>query len=76
MNDKNSSVLLFGVMGMLHQVNSLVVTGNLWFILLSKILLFLSLVKHVPKNVPNSKDFKYTFIFSLYLVVVEILAIL
>jgi hypothetical protein len=60
-------------MRLFHQVNSLVFTRNLWQILLSKILLFLNLVKHASKN---SKDSKSVLSFSLALVVVEFLAIL
>jgi len=56
-----------------HPKNSLVVNGYLWLILLSKIGLFLNLVKHTLKN---SKDSKLVLIFSLALMVVELLAIL
>ncbi len=44
-------------------VNSLVVSRNLWLILLSKIWLFLDLVKRVFKKLKNSKDLKSALIF-------------
>ncbi len=57
-------------MRLFHPVNSLVVNGNLWLILLGKIRQFSNLVKHISKN------FKYVLIFSLASVVAELLAIL
>jgi hypothetical protein len=60
-------------MRLFHPVQSLVVSRNLWLILLSKIGLFLNLVKRTSKN---DKDSKSVLIFSLALVVVESLVIL
>ncbi len=59
-------------MRLLHPINSVVVSRNLWLILKSKIWLILNLVKHTWKNFYNSKS---VLIFSLALLV-EFLAIL
>ncbi len=56
-----------------HPVYSLVVSRNLWLILLSKILLFLNLVKHTSNNSNVSKS---VLIFSLAYLISEFLAIL
>ena len=58
-----------------YPVKSLVVSRNLWLILLNKILLILNLVKHTSK-IYNYKDFKSVQIVSVALVAVEFLAIL
>ncbi len=63
-------------MGMFHPIKSLVVSRNLWLILLSKICSVLNLVKPATKNLWNSEDCKSIFIFSLASVFVEFLAIL
>ncbi len=60
----------------LQQGTSLVVTKNLWLILLSKVWLFSNLAEPATKNFYYSKDSKSVFIFSLALVVIELLAIL
>jgi hypothetical protein len=59
-----------------HPVNSLVVSRNLWLILLNKIGLFLNLLKHTSIFKYNSKDSKSVLIFPPALVVVELLAVL
>jgi hypothetical protein len=64
--------LVVHAMRLFHLVNSLVVSRNLWLILLSKFWLFLNLVKNTSKN---SKDFKSALISSLALVAVEFIAI-
>jgi hypothetical protein len=63
-------------MGTFHTVNSLVVSRNLWLILLRKILLFFNLVKHFSKYLITLEYSKSSLIFSLALVVVELLVIL
>jgi hypothetical protein len=50
-------------MGMLHPENSLVVSRNMWLILLSKIVLYLNLVKQHQNFPKNYKDSKYVPIF-------------
>jgi hypothetical protein len=62
--------------GIFHPVNNLVVIGNQHLNLLSKILLFLNLVKQTSKNFLNSKFLKSVCIFSQALVVVGLLTIL
>ncbi len=57
-------------------MNSMIVSRNLWLILISNIRLILNFVKYTSKILKNSKDSKYMLIFSLALVVVEVLAIL
>jgi hypothetical protein len=57
-------------------INSLVVSRDLWLIVLSQIKSLLNVVKHSSKNFLTSKDSKSVLIFSLALVVVEFLAIL
>ncbi len=51
-----------------YYLNSLVVTRNLWLILFSK-----NLVKHTSENFWSSKDSKYVCIFSLAIMVAELL---
>jgi hypothetical protein len=67
---------MFLIMRLFHPVNSLVVSRNLWLILLGKIWLFLNLVKYTTKNYLNLKDSKSVLIFYVALVVVEFSAIL
>jgi hypothetical protein len=57
-----------------HPLYSLVVAGNLWLILLSKISQFSNLVKQTSKYFLNSKDYKYVIIFTLMLVVVKFIS--
>jgi hypothetical protein len=59
-------------MKLFHPVNSLVASRNLWLILLSKIRLFLYLVKHTS----NILGFQICAYFSLGLVLVTLLAFL
>ncbi len=62
-------------MRLFHPVNSLSVSRNLWLILVSKIWLFLYLVKNTSKKFQNYKD-SISVLYSLALAIVELLAIL
>ncbi len=72
----NKALQIFLTMRLFRPLNSLVVSRNLWLILLHKIWYFSSLVKYISKNFYNSTDFKSVLIFSLALVVAELLTIL
>ncbi len=68
-----SCCFTYDLMRIFRLLNSLVVTKYLQLILFSKICLFLNLVKHIPESFWNSKDSKSALIFSVDLVVVELL---
>jgi hypothetical protein len=63
-------------MRIFRTLNRLVVTRNLWLIILCKILLFFTFDKHTLKFFKYSKDSKYVLIFCLAHAVIELLAIL
>ncbi len=62
--------------GCFPPVYSLIVTINLLLILLSKVSLFLNLVKHTSEFSLSSKDYESALIFSQASVIAELLAML